>query len=141
MELDEIIPGDMRLLLSALAVDPAPAMSAINVFGSGKRSFSSASAVLLASTIQKRLADYKTTVSEDDDLLGRLCNASGAQGASGIESGRYRMALQVRKGEKEILQHVLELAQQLNTSKANGKRKRDTGDIRPKNATKAKATG
>lgn len=141
MDLDDAIPGDLRLLLSALAVDSESAVSASNVFGSGKRSFSSASAVLLASTIRKRLTDYKTAVVEDDDILECLRNAPSAQGASGMKSGRYRMAVQVRKGEKEILQHILELAQQLSMSKANGKRKRDTEDPGPNIANRAKATG
>ena len=141
MELDDAIPGDLRLLLSALAVEPEPAMSDNNVFGPGKRSFTSASAVLLASAIRRRFADYKTTVSEDDDLLERLRNASGAQATSGTNSDRYRMAVHVRKGEKEILQDVLELARQLSTSKANGKRKRDTENTGTKNAKKAKTTG
>src|SRR2546423_133597 len=68
------------------------------------------------------------TICEDDDLLRRLKNASGAHVASGSKLSRYLMALQVRKGEKEILQNLLDLVQQFITSKSSRKRKRDIND-------------
>ena len=141
MELHDAIPVDLQLLLSVLAIDTEPAKSAQNVFDMVKQSFGFASADLLAATVRKRLADYKTTIGEDDDLIRRLNNISSAQVASGAKLSRYRMAVQVRKGEKEILQRVLELAQQFITSNTNGKRKRDINDAGPTNARKATAKG
>ena len=48
------------------------------------------------------------------------------------------MAIQVRKGEKEILQHVLDLIQYYITSNTGGKRKRDADDEGPDRKAKAK---
>ena len=137
-ELHEAIPVDLQLLLSALAVDTESAKSAQNVFKLGKRSFSFASADLLAAIIRKRLAEYKTTVSEDDDLLLRLDKASGAELPTGVNPIRYQMAVKVRKGEKEILEQILQLAQQLITNNTNGKRKRSIDDERAKKTYKSK---
>ena len=127
-ELHDVIPMDLQLLLSALVADTEPAKSTQKVSGLLKRSFSFASADLLAATIQNRLNDYETTIKEDNDIVQSLSNAPDSQVSAGINANRYRMAVQVRKGEKEILQHVLELAQQSIMSRSNSKRKRDTDD-------------
>ena len=128
MDLLDVIPTDLQLLLSVLAFDIDPANSAEDVFDFTKQGFSVAAADLLVATIRNRFTDYKTTISEDDDLLRRLKNASGAHVASGSKLSRYLMALQVRKGEKEILQNLLDLVQQFITSKSSRKRKRDIND-------------
>jgi hypothetical protein len=137
-ELHDAIPVDLQLLLSALAIDAESAKSAQNVFKLGERNFSFASADLLAATIRKRLAEYKTTISEDDDLLLRLDKASGVELPTGVHPTRYQMAVQVRKGEKEILEQILQLAQQLITNNTNGKRKRSVDDERAKKTYKSK---
>jgi hypothetical protein len=137
-ELHEAIPVDLQLLLSALAVDTESAQSAQNIFKLGERGFSFASASLLVATIRKRLAEYKTTVSEDDDLLLRLDKAPGAELLTGVHPIRYQMAVKVRKGEKEILEQILQLAQQLVTNTTNGKRKRSIDDERAKKTYKSK---
>jgi hypothetical protein len=140
-ELHEAIPVELQLLLSALVVDTESVKSTQNVFKLGERSFSLASADLLAATIRKRLAEYKTTMSEDDDLLLRLDKASGAELPTGVHPIRYQMAVKVRKGEKEILEQILQLAQQLitnNTNNTNGKRKRSVDDERTKKTYKSK---
>jgi hypothetical protein len=113
-------------------------MSSRNVLDLGKRSFTFASADLLAAALQKRLADYKTTISHDNDIIRHLNRASGVQVPSGARPYRYRIAVQVRKGEKEILQQVLQLAQQFGATYTNGKRRRDTNDEQPNKAHKAK---
>lgn len=137
-ELHEAIPVDLQLLLSALAVDTESAKSAQNISKLRERGFSVASADLLAATIRKRLAEYKTTISEDDDLLLRLDKASGAELPTGVHPIRYQMAVKVRKGEKEILEQILQLAQQLITNNTNGKRKRSIDDERAKKTYKSK---
>jgi hypothetical protein len=138
VELHDAIPVDLQLLLSALAVDTESAKSAQNVFKLGERSFGFASADLLAAIIRKRLAEYKTTVSEDDDLLLRLDKASGAELPTGVDPIRYQMAVKVRKGEKEILEQILRLAQQFITNNTNGKRRRSIDDEQAKKTYKSK---
>lgn len=137
-KLCDAIPTELGLLLSALAVDGEIAESSRNISDLGEQSFTFASADLLAATIRKRLADYKTTISDDDDLLRNLDSASGAQIPPGVDPNRYRMAIHVRKGEKEILQQVLQLALQFITSCKDGKRKQGICDEEPKKAQKTK---
>jgi hypothetical protein len=136
--LRDAIPTELELLLSALAVNTETAISSRNVFDLGKRSFTIASADLLVATIKKRLADYKTTISHDDDIIRHLSRASGLEVPSGVHPYRYRIAVQVRNGEKGILHQVLQLAQQFSTTYTNGKRKQDTDDEQPKKAHKAR---
>jgi hypothetical protein len=138
VELHDAIPTELELLVSAFALDTEIAKSSRNVFDLGKRSFTIASADLLAATIRKRLADYKTTLSDDDDILQHLSNDSGIQVPFGVHPNRYRVAVSVRKGEKEILQQVLQLTQQFVTNSWNGKRKRvnDEGLLNEAHKTK-----
>ena len=138
VELHDAIPTDLQLLLPTLAGDTEATQSAPNISSLGKQRISLASAELLGATIRKRFADYKTTISEDDLLLQRLSDDLRAQVASGAKPSRYRMAIQVRKGEKEILQHVLDLIQYYITSNTGGKRKRDADDEGPDRKAKAK---
>jgi N-lysine methyltransferase SETD6 len=138
VELHGAIPTELELLLSAFTVDTETTKSSRNVFDLGKRSFTFALADLLAATIRKRLADYRTTISDDDNLLQRLSNDSGAPIPSRVHPNRYRMAICVRKGEKEILLQVLQLAQQFITTRTNGKRKHGTDDEQAKKAHRLK---
>jgi hypothetical protein len=137
-ELHDAIPVDLQLLLSAFTVNTESVKSTQNGFKVGERSFGFASVDLLAATIRKRLAEYKTTVSEDDDLLLRLDKAPGAELPTGVDPIRYQMAVKVRKGEKEILEQILQLAQQLITNNTNGKRRRSIDDERAKKTYKSK---
>jgi hypothetical protein len=132
VKLLDAIPTDLRLLLSALT-----AYTETATFNLSKQNFTFASADLLSATIRKRLTDYKTTLGEND-LLERLSNDSGALIPPGVHPNRYQMAVRVRKGEKEILQQILELTQQFITSHTNGKRKYGTDDEQPNKAHKAK---
>jgi hypothetical protein len=138
VKLHDAIPIELQLLLSALTASAETATSSRHVFGFGKQNFSFASADLLSATIRRRLADYKTSLSDDDRLLWRLSEDSGAQIPLGVRPNRYRIAVHVRKGEKEILQQILQLTQQFTTNHVNGKRKHGTEDKKPNKAHKAK---
>jgi hypothetical protein len=138
VKLHDAIPIDLRLLLSALTASAETATSSRHVFDFGKQNFSFASADLLSATIRRRLVDYKTSLSDDDRLLWRLSKDSGAQIPLGVHPNRYRIAVHVRKGEKEILQQILQLTQQFTTNHVNGKRKHGTEDKKPNKAHKAK---
>jgi SET domain-containing protein 6 len=138
VKLPDAIPTDLRLLLLALTASTETAPSARDIFDLGKQNFTFASADLLSAIIRKRLTDYKTTLGDDDNLLGGLSNDSGALIPPGVHPNRYQMAVRVRKGEKEILQQILQLTQQFITSHTNGKRKHGTDDEQPNKAHKAK---
>ena len=118
--------------------DTEAAKSYRNGFDLGRPSFTFASADLLATTIRKRLADYKTSVSDDDNVLRRLMNESGAQVPSGVHPNRYRMAVSVRKGRRRSYNRYCSWLSKFIMSHANGKRKHGTDDEQPKKAHKAK---
>lgn len=138
VQLGDAITTELRMLLSALTADVHPATSARNVSDWAKRSLTSSSADLLAATIRRRLADYKTTIKDDDDLLRRLSSDSGTQRPPGVDVNRYRMAVCVRKGEKEVLEQILQLSEHFITSRTNGKRRHATDEQPPKKAPKVK---
>jgi SET domain-containing protein 6 len=136
VKLQDAIPTGLRLLLSALTAYAETATSLRHVF-MGRQNITLASTDLLSATIRKRLTHYKTTLSDDDNLLERLSNDCGAQIPSGVHPNRYQIALRVRQGEKEILQQMLQLTQEF-IRDLNGKRKHGSDDKQPNMAHKAK---
>lgn len=70
-----------------------------------KPTFDQAEAAILQKTIQLKAAQYGTTLAQDEELLARL-NQSDASSPLEGSSRRQKMAIQVRVGEKEILQHL-----------------------------------
>ncbi|ODH44722.1 hypothetical protein ACO22_00800 [Paracoccidioides brasiliensis] len=64
-----------------------------------------AEATLLDEAVRLILGEYPTTVAQDKELLASCANYQGS--TSPISAGRLKMALQVRKGEKEILNAVI----------------------------------
>jgi N-lysine methyltransferase SETD6 len=91
-------------------------------------------ASLLLTSITNRLGDYKTSLREDLEILEKLKTKDHHLVPAGISRKRYEMAVQVRKGEKEILHQVLQLLRDFvdrQTRQMAGdstKRKRDETD-------------
>ena len=65
-------------------------------------------ASLVFTTNYKRLSDYRTSLQEDAEILNKLRSGKRVQ-IPDSSRNRYEMAVQVRKGEKEILHQVLQL--------------------------------
>ncbi|PGH32132.1 SET domain-containing protein 6 [[Emmonsia] crescens] len=63
-------------------------------------------ATLLAHAVQQTLGEYTTSLEKDEELLASFPNIQ-APTSSTASVRRFKMALQVRKGEKEILLHLL----------------------------------
>jgi N-lysine methyltransferase SETD6 len=74
-------------------------------------SFALSEASLLQTSITNRLGDFKSSLQADFEILGKLKNEEDIQLPDGVCRKRYEMAVQVRRGEKEILHHVLQLIQ------------------------------
>lgn len=97
---------------------------------------------LLFTAVTNRLSDYKTSVQEDSEILEKLKGNDSFRPLTGPFRKRYKMAVQVRKGEKEILHHVMQLCQALlaeQTSHSTGysaKRKRNENETAPVNNKK-----
>ncbi len=110
--LKDAIPDELHMLITAVSGGKANS--------SPKKYINLPEADLLKNVLRKRLGEYQTTVDDDERILKRLGNAGS----------RLRMAVQVRKGEKEILQQLSRLAQEC-ISDAAGKRKRIDQDRQP----------
>ncbi|MBE3050244.1 SETD3 family histone-lysine N-methyltransferase [Candidatus Bathyarchaeota archaeon] len=78
---------------------------------------------VLPQIISARLAEYPTSLAQDMELL-----------ADAQTAGRRRMAIEVRAGEKKVLQEALELA---NARGADGAAADDDGDARPSKKSRA----
>ena len=70
-------------------------------------------ACLLLNSLTYRLSDYKSSLQEDEEILKKLKKKDNLQLPDGTSYTRYEMAVQVRKGEKEILHQLLQLTQDL----------------------------
>jgi len=108
-KLEDIIPVEMRMLITAFcrpAEEFHSSKPSQHVKGS---TLALSEASLLLTSITNRLGDYRTSIAEDLEILERLKTKDNQQVPPGITRKRYEMAVQVRKGEKEILHQVLQL--------------------------------
>ena len=102
----EMIPVELKTIISACshsAEDPKISKTVVQQ----KTDFSLPELSLLKSVVTKRLSEYKTSLSQDLEILKKLKNDTDKAG-----SERYRMAVEVRKGEKEILHALLTSSEQ-----------------------------
>ena len=82
-------------------------------------------ATLLHSVLQHKLEQFSTTSTQDTEILESL--TARACLSPGVSSKRYEMAVQVRKGEKEICEAIIDLCKKRmksTPSVANATRKR-----------------
>jgi N-lysine methyltransferase SETD6 len=107
VKLVDAIPTELHMLLRALTCNLGNDASSIEkrVRKGVKDDVTIEEASLLASVCTKRLTDYPTTAKQDDALLEKL------EAPSNISPRRFEMAIQVRKGEKEILHNVIKICQ------------------------------
>jgi N-lysine methyltransferase SETD6 len=97
--LEDAVPGQLHMILRALSDDNIKkSTEAITI----------QEAALLQSALTKRLSEYGTSLQSDKDTLESMGNSPVP---AGCLVNRYRMALQVRFGEKEILHQLLGLCQ------------------------------
>lgn len=99
--LESALPDNLRATLKALCGgDESPSLL--------KGPVSIKEATLLAAVLEIRLGHYLTTIAEDEGLLRHLESAS-ADITEGLSRTRFKMAVEVRKGEKEICRDILRL--------------------------------
>lgn len=111
----DVIPTELHMLLRALTCNLGnDASSNERRIQKGiKENVAIEEASLLAAVCTKRLTDYPTSIEEDSDLLRSLL-ASANCAHPRIKNAlpqRLRMAIEVRKGEKEILHAVIKACQ------------------------------
>ena len=134
-KLQDLIPVDLKTLITAFC-QPGENFSPSRLTKHVKESgLGLSEASLLSTSIINRLSDYKTSPQQDTEILDMLKNGAGLQIPEGVSRNRYEMAVQVRKGEKEILHQVLELVngfvaeQTSQMSTPAAKRKRDENEM------------
>lgn len=107
-QFEDIIPGQVHMLLRALCAHEQE-----EPLKKPKEALSVEEAALLQSVLTKRLSDYKTTYAQDQATWNALQSSSGNNLVPwGCDARRFTIALQVRMGEKEILQELIALCQQ-----------------------------
>ncbi|KAI1607906.1 SET domain-containing protein 6 [Exophiala viscosa] len=121
-KLEDVIPGQVHMLLRALCAheqDETPKKP--------KEAVSIGEAALLQSVLTKRLSEYSTTYSQDRATWESVKSGHHPT-PQGCIARRFAMALQVRMGEKEILQQLISFCQQhierMSAEIATAKRKR-----------------
>lgn len=108
----DAIPAELHMLLRALTCNLGNDASGNEkrIQKGIKENFSIEEASLLAAVCTKRLADYPTSIEEDSRLLESF-QASTSAADENVSSHRVKMAIEVRKGEKEISHAVIALCQ------------------------------
>lgn len=134
--LNDTIPVELHMLLSAVSLEQNKIGFQRGTHPSPKPHFSRAEADLLDTVLRKRLEEYPTSLSEDEKILEHL---RAGHVPRGVSSERLQMAVQVRQGEKEVLQHLARLTQEHIADLTSGKRKRDGEDTKPCKSQKSVA--
>ncbi|OJD17555.1 hypothetical protein AJ78_02368 [Emergomyces pasteurianus Ep9510] len=104
--LTDSLPEDLLIVLNTLTM-PLEQFNQLKTKNKApKPNLGVPEATLLAQAVQQTLDEYGTTLEKDEELLASFPNIQ-APTNSAVSPTRFKMALQVRKGEKEILSQLL----------------------------------
>ncbi|KAL2855468.1 hypothetical protein BJY01DRAFT_2453 [Aspergillus pseudoustus] len=134
--LPDIIPEELVLLCKTLTLSPQQFSERQQKQKSPKPSFDATEARLLYNAIQLNQGRYSTSIAQDQELLTHLNLAETTSGALEEPSRRQKMAVQVRIGEKEILQ---DLSSRLNALLSNSGSTKRTANGSGDDSRRAKA--
>jgi SET domain-containing protein 6 len=101
--LTDILPDELLLLLKTLTLSPEQLEHQKSKSKPPKPSLGHAEAAVLLKTIQLVGSQYPTTIAQDEEILSRLIQSEASQPLNQSDR-RRKMAIQVRLGEKHILQ-------------------------------------
>lgn len=132
--LESIIPEELVVLVRTLALSPEQLQHQMSKSKPPKPALGTPEVTILRKAVQAKCANYETTIPQDLEILGRL-NELHAKNPLDTFSWRQRLAVQVRLGEKEILQNVMGMLDSYLTGHAE-KRNADDDDHDSRN-TKA----
>ncbi|KAF7591280.1 hypothetical protein BBP40_001789 [Aspergillus hancockii] len=107
-KLEDILPDELLLLVKTLTMSPDQLKQQISKSKPPKPSCGNAEATLLLKAIRMKQDQYTTTLAQDKELLAQL---SQSETSAPLEdfARRQKMAIQVRIGEKEIMQTLASL--------------------------------
>ena len=99
--LEEAAPDDLRSVIKVLCAEK-------DAFKNVRGSVSIKEATVLAAILEERLSDFPTSIAEDEMKLQDLEKTE----MSSLSRSRYRMSIEVRKGEKEICVKMIQLCKE-----------------------------
>ncbi|GFF78169.1 ribosomal lysine N-methyltransferase 4 [Aspergillus lentulus] len=119
--LTDILPDELLLLLKTLTLSPEQLEHQKSKSRPPKPSLGHAEASILLKTIQLMGSQYPTTVAQDEEILSRLIQSEASQPLDQFDR-RQKMAIQVRLGEKHILQTLANMLEEFitNSAQSNG---------------------
>ncbi|EAW08682.1 ribosomal lysine N-methyltransferase [Aspergillus clavatus NRRL 1] len=119
--LADILPDELILLLKTLTLSPEQFSHQQSKSKPPKPSFGQPEASLFLKCIQLKGKQYATTIEQDQEILSRL-NQSEASHPLDSSARRQKMAIQVRIGEKEIIQTLFNMLNEFigNSAETNG---------------------
>ncbi|PGH04772.1 hypothetical protein AJ79_06994 [Helicocarpus griseus UAMH5409] len=110
--LTEALPDELLIVLRTLTMPDEQFSQLKKEKGKAPKSTLGAAEVsLLAETVRQTLSEYPTTIARDEELLASFRSNQGSLDETCTR--RFKMAIQVRKGEKEVLSQVLDSLEQL----------------------------
>ena len=112
-KLEDAMPGELHVVLRGLCSNPTTQK---------KDPITIEEAALLSSTATMKLSKYSTSLENDKSLIESAKNRA----PEGVSMNRYQMALEVRIGEKEILQQILALCNDFIEAQTNDKKRKHT---------------
>jgi SET domain-containing protein 6 len=118
--LEDILPAELVVLLCTLTLPEEEFKQHESKSKAPKPVLEATQAAILTKALQSQQSQYATSLAEDTRLLALMPPLD----ALDVSSRRARMALQVRIGEKQVLQTVLSMLEPA----ATGSLKRSAGD-------------
>lgn len=139
--IEEVVPGNVHMILRSLTFEPeSTKLPKVK----SDESLTIQETALLSAVATKRLTEYATPVEHDRKLLADLPSTTPAN----ISQSRFKAALEVRIGEKEVLLQIIQLCQAHIASMTNEvatnddkKRKRDGDDHKPRKTPRTNGHG
>lgn len=127
--LEDILPAELVVLLATLALSPEEFKQRVSKDKAPRPVLDANATAILISALQKRQAQYATSLASDLQFRASL-SPLPETGDVDEAARRVRMALQVRIGEKEVLQTVLGMLQPATSGSLKRSANGDGGDSR-----------
>ncbi|KAL2828252.1 hypothetical protein BDW59DRAFT_52021 [Aspergillus cavernicola] len=123
------LPEELVLLLTTLTLSPEQSADQQQKQKPPRPNFNRAEATLLRDAIQRNYGRYSTTIAQDQELLAQLNHSEASSGPLAGSARRLKMAIQVRIGEKEVMEHLgSRLRELLGTSSSSKRTASGAGD-------------
>ena len=107
-DLAGVLPDELVVLAKVLCMSSDELKQQVSKNKPPKPSFGHKEVTLLSKVVQSKQAQYTTTLAQDKELLAQL-NQLEATTSLEVSARRQKMAIQVRIGEKEILQTLSDM--------------------------------